>query len=55
MFGDIVFATIPFATFDDGEMPEPYAQIWLNQCPAHTDWDDQDPNQLPTAKCHEVN
>jgi len=44
MFGDIVFATTPV----------PYAQIWINQCPVHTVWDDQDPNNLSTAKCHEV-
>lgn len=53
MFGDILFATIPFATFDDGESPTPYAQIWLNQCPEESLWENQDPSQLPTADCHE--
>ena len=54
MFGDILFAMIPFATFDDGESPESYAQQWINQCPSDDDWDNQDPNKLPTAECKGV-
>lgn len=52
MFGDILFSTVPFSIFDDGEAPEPYAQIWINQCPAVSAWENQDLNQLPTANCH---
>ena len=53
MFGDIIFATIPFATFDDGSAPEAYGQLWINRCPITSAWDNQEPNKQPTADCHE--
>lgn len=52
MFGDILFATIPFATFDDGDEIVPYAQIWINQCPEENDWENTVPEAPSTAICH---
>ena len=51
MFGDIIFSTTPYATFDDGESPIAYAQTWIDLCPVESSWDNQDPNKLPTAEC----
>jgi len=52
MFGDILFSNIPFSTFDEGTTPEPYARLWVNQCPIESDWENQDPNNLAIAVCH---
>lgn len=52
MFGDMIFADIPFATFDT-EAPEPYTRSWINQCKAESTWVDESVNELSVKECDE--
>jgi len=50
MFGELTFATTAFATWGT-EVPEPYAQTWVNVCPAESDWDNEAISAIPTKEC----
>jgi len=50
MFGDLLFAVTPFSTWGT-DIPEPYAQLWVNLCPEQSDWVDQETEDLPTKEC----
>ena len=52
MFGDLIFATIPFSIFED-EAPEAYGQLYINICPEVTEWDNVDGNEILTRECGE--
>jgi hypothetical protein len=51
MFGEMLFSTIPFSTYNTDGNIEPYEQKWVNVCLEDTDWDNEEANIIQTKEC----
>lgn len=56
MFGDIIYAYIqPYGFIDgEGDAPESYTEIWVDQCPAESEFIDQLITTCQSIKCKEL-